>query len=64
MSSHVNAGLTFEGRKVLVERIAAMGRMSEAEASGNCTGCAVHTVTPLLLCTVPAMHNHLQGASA
>ena len=34
MNSHKNARLTFEGRKLLVERIAAMGLMAAAEAAG------------------------------
>ena len=34
MNSHKNARLTFEGRKLLVERIAAMGLMPAAEAAG------------------------------
>ena len=34
MNSHKNARLTFEGRKLLVERIAAMGLMPAAQAAG------------------------------
>jgi transposase InsO family protein len=34
MNSHKNARLTFEGRKLLIERIAAMGLMPAAEAAG------------------------------
>jgi transposase InsO family protein len=34
MNSHKNARLTFEGRKLLVERIAVMGLMPAAEAAG------------------------------
>ena len=34
MNSHKNARLTFEGRKLLVERIEAMGLMPAAEAAG------------------------------
>jgi transposase InsO family protein len=34
VNSHKNARLTFEGRKLLVERIAAMGLMPAAEAAG------------------------------
>ena len=34
MNTHKNARLTFKGRKLLVERIAAMGLMPAAEAAG------------------------------
>ena len=34
MNSHKNARLTFEGRKLLIERIAVMGLMPAAEAAG------------------------------
>jgi transposase len=34
VNSHKNARLTFEGRKLLIERIAAMGLMPAAEAAG------------------------------
>ncbi len=34
MNSHKNARLTFEGRKLLIERIAVMGLMQAAEAAG------------------------------
>jgi len=34
VNSHKNARLTFEGRKLLVERIEAMGLMPAAEAAG------------------------------
>ena len=34
MNSHKNARLTFEGRKLLIERIAGMGLMPAAEAAG------------------------------
>ncbi|WP_242873777.1 leucine zipper domain-containing protein, partial [Pseudacidovorax intermedius] len=34
MNSHKNARLTFEGRKLLVQRIAALGLMPAAEAAG------------------------------
>ena len=34
MNTHKNARLTFEGRKLLIERIAAMGLMPAAEAAG------------------------------
>jgi transposase InsO family protein len=34
MNSHKNARLTFEGRKLLIERIAAMGLIPAAEAAG------------------------------
>ena len=34
MNSHKNARLTFEGRELLIERIAAMGLMPAAEAAG------------------------------
>lgn len=37
MNSHKNARLTFEGRKLLIERIAAMGLMPAAEAAGIST---------------------------
>ena len=37
MNTHKNARLTFEGRKLLVERIAAMGLMPAAEAGGIST---------------------------
>ena len=35
MNSHKNARLTFEGRKLLIERIAGMGLMPAAEAAGG-----------------------------
>jgi len=34
MNSHKNAKLTFEGRKLLIERIAVKGLMPAAEAAG------------------------------
>ena len=34
MNSHKNARLTFEGRTLLIERIAVMGLTSAAEAAG------------------------------
>ena len=34
MNSHKNARTTYEGRKLLIERIAAMGLMPAAEAAG------------------------------
>ena len=34
MNSHKNARLTFEGRKLLMERISVMGLMPPAEAGG------------------------------
>ncbi len=34
MNSHKNARLTFEGRKLLIERIAVMGLMPAVEAAG------------------------------
>ena len=34
MNSHKNARLTFEGRKLLIERIAVMGLIPAAEAAG------------------------------
>ena len=34
MNSHKNAGLTFEGRKLLIERIAVMGLIPAANAAG------------------------------
>ena len=34
MNSHKNARLTFEGRKLLIERIALMGLTAAAEAAG------------------------------
>ena len=37
MNSHKNARLTFEGRKLLIERIAVMGLMPAAEAAGIST---------------------------
>jgi transposase InsO family protein len=40
VNSHKNARLTFEGRKLLIERIAAMGLMPAAQAAGISTGCA------------------------
>ena len=40
MNSHKNARLTFEGRKLLMERIAVMGLMPAAEAAGISPGCA------------------------
>lgn len=40
MNSHKNARLTFEGRKLLIERIAVMGLMPAAEAAGISAGCA------------------------
>jgi transposase InsO family protein len=40
VNSHKNARLTFEGRKLLIERIAAMGLRPAAEAAGISTGCA------------------------
>jgi len=40
MNSHKNARLTFEGRKLLIERIAVMGLKAAAEAAGISHGCA------------------------
>lgn len=40
MNSHKNARLTFEGRKLLMERIAIMGLMPAAEAAGISAGTA------------------------
>lgn len=40
MNSHKNARLTFEGRKLLVQRIAVMGLMPAAEAAGISPGTA------------------------
>lgn len=40
MNSHKNARLTFEGRKLLMERIAVMGLMPAAQAAGISPGCA------------------------
>lgn len=34
MNSHKNARLTFEGRKLLIERIAVMGLVPAAQAAG------------------------------
>lgn len=39
MNSHKNARLTFEGRKLLIERIAVMGLMPTSGAiASNCSG--------------------------
>jgi len=35
MNSHKNARLTFEGRKLLIERIELMGLIAAAQAAGN-----------------------------
>jgi transposase InsO family protein len=40
MNSHKNARLTFEGRRLLMERIAVMGLIPAAEAGGTSAGCA------------------------
>jgi transposase len=40
MNSHKNARLTFEGRRLLMERIAVMGLIPAAEAAGISAGCA------------------------
>lgn len=40
MNSHKNARLTFEGRKLLIERIANMGTKLAAQAAGVRLGCA------------------------
>ena len=40
MNSHKNARLTFEGRKLLIERIAVMGLIPAAKAAGISPGCA------------------------
>jgi leucine-zipper of insertion element IS481 len=37
VNSHKNARLTFEGRKLLIERIAVMGLIPAAEAAGIST---------------------------
>ena len=40
MNSHKNARLTFEGRKLLINRIASQGLMPAAEAAGIGPACA------------------------